>query len=316
MLSLHLLRYAVRRMGQMIVVLVLTTILIFLLIKLIPGDPARQILGERASQASVDALRLEWGLDRPLWEQYWAYMGRLVHGDLGTSLRYKAPVWDVLPRRAGVTAFLVVYSTLLALLTAIPLAMVAALHQGRWPDRAIRAITTLPLASPRFWIAILVQLCFALWWRVFPASGYGEGLVGHLTHLFLPALTLSVHFTCLLARNLRSSIIDVMKVTYIDFARAKGLPRGAILFRHVLRPAMLSVVTLIGVHLAASVGGAVFTETVFALPGLGTFMLESISMRDYQVVQSLTLVFALGALVLNLAADLIHAALDPRVRVG
>jgi peptide/nickel transport system permease protein len=314
--SHELLRYTLRRLGQMVIVLALMSVLIFLLVKIIPGDPARELLGERASQESVDALHRRWGLDRPLWEQYWAYMARLVRGDLGTSLRYQVPLTEILPRRAGVTAFLVVYSTSIALLAAIPLALTAALHRDRWPDRLIRAATTVPLAAPGFWIAILVQLCFALWLRLFPASGYGDGFFGHLHHLFLPALTLSLPFACLLARNLRSSLIDVIATTHVDFARAQGLPRTTLLLRHILRPALVSAVTLVGLYLAYAIGGAIFTETVFALPGLGTLMLESISRRDYQVVQSLTLLLALGTMLLNLVADLVHAALDPRVRLG
>ena len=312
---MQLLNHALRRIVQIIPVLALVTVLIFLIIKVIPGDPASAILGERASEEAVQALRHQWGLDRPLWEQYGIYMSRLLHGDLGTSFRYKAAVTELLPRRAGVTAFLVVYSTLLALVMAIPLAIIAALNRDRWPDHLIRAVSTIPLASPIFWIGILFLLLFALRLRLFPASGYGEGFTGHLRNLFLPALTLSMHFMCLLTRNLRSGIIDVMQVTYVDFARAKGLSRGTILFGHILRSALLSVVTLIGVHLAYSIGGAVITETIFALPGLGTFMVESIYTRDFQVVQTLTLIFALGTMVINLATDLVYSVLDPRVRM-
>jgi peptide/nickel transport system permease protein len=312
---LHLLNHALRRIAQIIPVLALVTVLIFLIIKVIPGDPASAILGERASEESVQALRHQWGLDRPLWEQYGIYMSRLAHGDLGTSFRYKAPVTELLPRRAEVTTFLVLYSTLLAIVVAIPLAVVAALYRDRWPDHLIRVVTTIPLASPIFWIGILLLLLFSLRLRVFPASGYGEGFTGHLQYLFLPALTLSLHFMCLLTRNLRSSIIDVMKLTYVDFARAKGLSRVTILFGHILRSALLSVVTLVGVHLAYSIGGAVITETIFALPGLGTFMVESISSRDFQVIQTLTLIFALGTMVINLVTDLVYSVLDPRIRM-
>lgn len=312
---MYLFNHAIRRIAQIIPVLFLVTVLIFLIIKVIPGDPAVATLGERASQEAVQALREQWGLDRPLWEQYGLYMKRLFQGDLGTSLRYKVAVMEILPRRAGVTAFLVVYSTLLAVVIAIPLAMVAALNRDRWPDYLIRVFTAIPLASPVFWMGILLLLLFALRLRWLPASGFGDDFADHLKYLLLPALTLSMHFMCLLTRNLRSSIIDVMQVTYIDFARVKGLSRAAILFRHILRSAMLSVVTLIGVHLAYSIGGAVITETIFALPGLGTFMVESIYSRDFPVVQSLTLLFALGTMVINLATDMVYAVLDPRVRM-
>ncbi|MDB4893863.1 MAG: transporter permease [Firmicutes bacterium] len=313
---MQLLNHALRRIAQMIPVLILITVLIFLIIKVIPGDPAQAILGERASQEAVQALRHQWGLDRPLWDQYFIYMQHLGHGDLGTSFRYKAEVMQLLPRRAGVTVFLVLYSTLLAVVVAIPLAVVSALNRDRWPDHVVRVVTTLPLASPVFWMGILFLLLFSLRLRWFPASGFGEGgFTDHLKHLFLPALTLSMQFMCLLTRNLRSGIIDVLQVTYVDFARAKGLSRSAIVVGHILRSALLSVVTLVGVHLAYAIGGAVITETIFALPGLGTFMVESIFSRDYQVVQSLTLMFALGTMVINLVTDLVYSVLDPRVRM-
>lgn len=300
-------------MAQVIPVLLLVTVVVFLTIKLIPGDPASALLGERASNEAVQALRHQWGLDRPLWEQYVLYMQRLFHGDLGTSYRYKASVLELLGRRAQVTGFIVVYSTVIAVVLAVPLAFVSALKRDRWPDHLVRMITTIPLAAPTYWIGILLLLLFALKLRWLPASGYGEGFAGHLKHLFLPSLTLSLNFMSLLTRNLRSSIVDVQKMTYVDFARAKGLSRQVILFRHILRAAMLSVVTLIGVHLAYSIGGAVVTETIFALPGLGTWMIESIFSRDFQVIQSLTLIFALGAMLINLVTDVIHAMLDPRV---
>jgi len=313
---MHLLNYAVRRIGQTLPVAVLVTVLIFLLIKLIPGDPATAILGDRASDAAVRALHQQWGLDRPLWQQYVVYMGNLVTGNLGQSLRYRTPVVDLLPRRIGVTFFLVVYSMLLSVLIAVPLAIVGAANRDRWPDQMVRGVITLPLASPAFWIGILLLIVFALRLGWFPAAGYGEGATGHLRHLFLPALTLSAAFTAVLTRNLRSSLIDVQTTTYVDFARSKGLARQAVLFHHVLRAAMLPVVTLIGVRLSFAIGGAVVTETVFALPGLGSLMVESIMARDYMVVQTLTLAFALGAILINLVTDLVYPLLDPRVRVG
>ncbi len=313
---MHLLNYAVKRLGQTLPVALLVTVLIFLLIKLIPGDPATAILGDRASDAAIRALHQQWGLDRPLWQQYVVYMGNLVTGNLGKSLRYRTPVIDLLPRRIGVTLFLIVYSLLLSLLIAVPLAIVAARNRDRWPDQMVRGVITLPLASPAFWIGILLLIVFALKLGWFPAAGFGEGFAGHLRHLFLPALTLSAAFTAVLTRNLRSSLIDVQTTTYVDFARSKGLPRQAVLFRHVVRAALLPIVTLIGVRLSFAIGGAVVTETVFALPGLGSWMVESIMSRDYMVVQTLTLVFALGTMLISLATDLVYPLLDPRVRVG
>jgi peptide/nickel transport system permease protein len=312
---MYLANYAAKRVGQILPVALFVTVLIFLLIKLLPGDPATAILGERASDEAVRALHQQWGLDRPLWQQYAIYMRNLFTGDLGQSLRYRTPVIDLLPRRSTVTLFLVVYSMLLSIVIAVPLALVAAVNRDRWPDQSVRGFITLPLASPAFWIGILLLIVFALKLGWFPASGYGDGLRDHLAHLFLPALTLSHAFTAVLTRNLRSSLIDVMNTTYVDFARAKGLDRRVVLFRHVLRAALLPIVTLVGVRLSYAIGGSVVIETVFSLPGLGSWMVESIMARDYMVVQTLTLTFAFGAMFINLATDLIYPLLDPRVRM-
>lgn len=311
-----MLRYALGRIGQMVPIAFLVTVLIFLMIKLVPGDPASAILGERATDASVAALRHQWGLDRPIWEQYGLYMRNLATGNLGKSLRYQAPVTSMLPRRTGVTFFLIVYSLLLSVLLAVPLALVAALYRNRWPDHVIRVFMALPLASPQFWIGILLLIVFSLKLRLLPAEGYGDGLGDHLQHLFLPALTLSYAFASVLSRNLRSSLIDVLTTTYVDFARAKGLRGRAVLFGHVLRAAMLPIVTLVGIRLSYAIGGAVVIETVFAIPGLGSWMVDSIQSRDYVVVQTLTLMFALGTMLINLTTDLIYPLFDPRVRVG
>ena len=311
-----MLRYALRRIGQTVPVALLVTVLIFLLIKLLPGDPATAILGERASDAAVRALKERWGLNRPLPVQYVVYMRNLATGNLGTSLRYRTPVIDLLPRRTGVTLFLVGYSTLLSLVVAVPLAIVAARNRDGWPDQLVRVLITIPLASPQFWIGVLLLILFALTLGWFPAAGYGEGFQDHLRHLFLPALTLSSAFTAVLTRNLRSALIDVQTTAYVDFARAKGLGRRTVLFRHVLRAALLPIVTLIGVRLSYIIGGSVVVESVFALPGLGSWMIESIFARDYMVVQTLTLAFALGVMLINLATDLIYPLFDPRVRMG
>ncbi len=311
-----MLRYALGRIGQTVPIALLVTILIFLLIKLVPGDPASAILGDRATDASVAALRHQWGLDRPIWEQYAVYMRNLATGNLGTSLRYQSPVADMLPARTSVTFFLVVYSLVLSVAIAVPLALVAAAYRDRWPDQVIRASMALPLAAPAFWVGILLLIVFSLKLRLFPADGYGGGFADHVRHLFLPALTLSYAFASVLCRNLRSSLVDVLQTTYVDFARAKGLRRRVVLFRHVFRAALLPAVTLIGVRLTYAIGGSVVIETVFAIPGLGSWMVDSILARDYVVVQTLTLMFALGTMLINLATDLIYPLFDPRLRMG
>ncbi len=311
-----MLRYALGRIGQTVPIALLVTVLIFLLIKLVPGDPASAILGDRATDASVAALRHQWGLDRPIWQQYAVYMRNLATGNLGQSLRYQSPVADMLPARTAVTFFLVVYSLVLSVVIAVPLALVAAAYRDRWPDQVIRASMALPLAAPAFWVGILLLIVFSLKLRLFPADGYGAGFGDHVRHLFLPALTLSYAFASVLCRNLRSSLVDVLQTAYVDFARAKGLRRRVVLFRHVFRAALLPAVTLIGVRLTYAIGGSVVIETVFAIPGLGSWMVDSILARDYVVVQTLTLMFALGTMLINLATDLIYPLFDPRLRMG
>ncbi|HYM68448.1 MAG TPA: ABC transporter permease [bacterium] len=311
-----MLRYALGRIGQTVPIALLVTVLIFLLIKLLPGDPASAILGDRATDASVTALRHQWGLDRPIWQQYLVYMHNLATGNLGKSLRYQSPVTEMLPARMAVTFFLVTYSLVLSVLIAVPLALVAAAYRNRWPDQLIRAAMALPLASPGFWVGILFLILFSLKLRWFPAEGYGAGFVDHVRHLFLPALTLSYAFAAVLCRNLRSSLVDVLSTAYVDFARAKGLRRQVVLFRHVFRAALLPAVTLVGVRLTYAIGGSVVIETVFAIPGLGSWMVDSILARDYVVVQTLTLMFALGTMLINLTTDLIYPLFDPRLRMG
>ena len=243
-------------------------------------------------------------------------MRNLLTGNLGISLRYQSPVIELLPPRAAVTFFLVTYSLALSVLIAVPLALIAAFYRNRWPDQVIRAAIALPLAAPAFWVGILLLILFALKFRWLPASGYGNGALDHLRHLLLPALTLSFAFASVLCRNLRSSLVDVMSTAYVDFARAKGLRRRAVLFRHVFRAALLPMVTLIGARLSFAIGGAVVIETVFAIPGLGSWMVDSIYSRDYAVVQTLTLIFALGTMLINLATDLLYPLFDPRLRMG
>jgi len=311
-----MLRYALGRIGQIVPIALLVTVLIFLLIKLVPGDPASAILGDRATDASVAALRRQLGLGLPLWQQYAVYMRNLLTGNLGISLRYQSPVIELLPPRAAVTFFLVTYSLALSVLIAVPLALIAAFYRNRWPDQVIRAAIALPLAAPAFWVGILLLILFALKVRWLPASGYGNGALDHLRHLLLPALTLSFAFASVLCRNLRSSLVDVMSTAYVDFARAKGLRRRVVLFRHVFRAALLPMVTLIGARLSFAIGGAVVIETVFAIPGLGSWMVDSIYSRDYVVVQTLTLIFAFGTMLINLATDLVYPLFDPRLRMG
>ena len=200
-----------------------------------------------------------------------------------------------------------------ALIAAVPLAFVAALHANRWPDLLIRAIFQVGLSSPIFYVGLVLLTVFAAWLRLFPVGGYGETAWEHIYHLFLPAITLGLSFAAIVMRNLRASILGVINAEYVDFARAKGLRAGVILLRHVLRNALIATVTLVGLEIGSLLGGAVITETVFAVPGVGRLMVDSIFARDYPVIQALTLALAVFVSLAFLLTDLVQMWLDPRV---
>ena len=304
--------YVVRRLLQIIPLFLAVMVLIFVLVHLIPGDPVSTLLGDRATTEIVDRANRQLGLDKPLIVQFALFVNQLLHGDLGESINLKIPVLRLIGERLPVTLFLTVYAALLGVLMAVPLAVLAAVRRNTWIDALIRGVFQLGLSLPVFYVALqlLTLLGARLGW--FPIGGYGESFTAHLYHLFLPALTLGLNLAAVLLRTLRSSVIEVLTAEYVDFARAKGLKTRVIMTRHVLRNALISTVTLLGLNIGALIGGAVITESVFAIPGVGRLMVDAIFSRDYPVVQGLTLVFALLVSLVFLATDLLHARLDPR----
>ena len=304
--------YVVRRLLQIIPLFLAVMVLIFVLVHLIPGDPVSTLLGDRATTEIVDRANRQLGLDKPLIVQFALFVNQLLHGDLGESINLKIPVLRLIGERLPATLFLTVYAALLGVLMAVPLAVLAAVRRNTWIDALIRGVFQLGLSLPVFYVALqlLTLLGARLGW--FPIGGYGESFTAHLYHLFLPALTLGLNLAAVLLRTLRSSVIEVLTAEYVDFARAKGLKTRVIMTRHVLRNALISTVTLLGLNIGALIGGAVITESVFAIPGVGRLMVDAIFSRDYPVVQGLTLVFALLVSLVFLATDLLHARLDPR----
>ena len=304
--------YVIRRLLQIIPLFLAVMVLIFVLVHLIPGDPVSTLLGDRATPEIVDRANRQLGLDKPLIVQFLLFVNQLLHGDLGESINLKIPVLRLIGERLPVTLFLTVYAALLGVLMAVPLAVLAAVRRNTWIDALIRGVFQLGLSLPVFYVALqlLTLLGARLGW--FPIGGYGESFTAHLYHLFLPALTLGLNLAAVLLRTLRSSVIEVLTAEYVDFARAKGLKTRVIMTRHVLRNALISTVTLLGLNIGALIGGAVITESVFAIPGVGRLMVDAIFSRDYPVVQGLTLVFALLVSLVFLATDLLHARLDPR----
>jgi peptide/nickel transport system permease protein len=291
------------------------TILVFFLIHLEPGDPARTILGNQATDQRVALLRHQWGLDRPLPVQYEEFMKRIVHGDLGHSLFYDVPAGRLVLDRLPVTLWLIGFGTLLSILISVPLAALAATKRDRWPDQVVRAVPLVGLGFPPFWVGIVLLLVFGLHLgRAFPVGGYGHGFVGHLHSMFLPGLTAALAISPILIRSLRASLLEVFESEYVTTARAKGLPERRVLIRHALRNAVVSTVNVLGVNIAYFVGGTVIIEQVFGLPGVGQLMINATFTRDFPVVQAVTLVFAILVVLVYLTSDVVHALLDPRVR--
>ena len=302
-----------RRLVQMIPVAIGVTIITFFLIHLIPGDPVVAILGNHYTAAGAAHLRAALGLDKPLWIQYLIFMGNLLRGNLGTSIYYEQPVLGVVLGRLDATVWLVVYAALLAALIALPLATYAALHKDSVFDQIIRGTFMVTLAMPAFWVGIILILVLSVNLHLFPVTGFGDTIISHLWHLFLPALTIALGFGAVLIRSLRSSILSVLQTDYVDTARAKGLPWRLIVRRHVLRNALLSTVTIFGINIAFLMGATVIIENVFAVGGIGQLLVSSILQRDYAVVQGITLLIAVFVVAINLLTDITYSILDPRV---
>lgn len=306
-------RYILRRLVAMIPVLFLITLFTFVLIRLVPGDPVTAMLGPRGTPERRAALEQAMKLDRPLWEQYLAFLSGVAHGDLGDSLWKKQPVTQVLADRIPPTLFLVVYAAVLTAIFTVPLAAWAALNNGRWPDQIVRVFTAVSLAMPAYWIGLMLLQLFAVKHKAFPVSGWGEGFSGHLHALFLPALALALAIASLTTRSLRHAILETMSQDYVRTARAKGVAERGVFGRHVLRNSSLSTVTILGVNLAFLIGGTTIVETIFAIPGLGQLIVTAVFQRDYPVIQGVTLAIGIIVLFINLVTDLSYAVLDPRV---
>jgi ABC-type dipeptide/oligopeptide/nickel transport system permease component len=297
----------------MIPVLLGITVIVFFLLRLIPGDPALQILGDRYTPAAGAELRHSLGLDRPVWDQYGLFVKHLSEGNLGDSISFHEPARGVIVDHLPPTLFLVVYAAVLAALLSIPVGVLSALRRGGVFDQSARIASLVTFAMPGFWLGIVFILLFSVHIGVFPVSGYGEGFGSHLYHLFLPAATIALPFSTILIRTLRASTLDALSSDYVDTARIKGISRLAVLRRHVLRNAVVSLVVVFGINLAFLISGTVLIENVFTIPGAGQLLVDSVSTRDYPVVQGLTLVFATLVVLVNLLTDLVHATLDPRV---
>jgi peptide/nickel transport system permease protein len=302
-----------RRLVHLVIIGFGITLVTFFLLRLIPGDPALAILGTSYTHKRAEAIDFALGLNKPIWTQYVLFMGRLFRGNLGFSFFYSESATTVIVQHMAPTIFLVLYSAALAAAISLPLGFISGLRRGGVVDQATRVFFTVSFAMPAFWLGIILLLAFSVHLKVFPISGFGRGFTGHLYYLFLPALTIAVGFSTVLIRSLRAATIATLQAEFVDTARMKGISRARVLRRHVFRNAVLAVVAVFGVNLAYLISGTVLVENVFSLPGLGSLLVNSVSNRDYPVVQGVTLLFAVLIVLINLLTDVTQAALDPRV---
>lgn len=306
--------YIARRTLMLIPVFLGLSLTIFLLIHFIPGDPAQVMLGFRATPQAIAQLHKAWHLDDPLWQQYVNFLQRLATGDLGTSVQYQVPVRDLLASRVQETLLLAFISMLLSIVVAVPLAVLSASHKDRWPDQLIRVVTLLGFAMPSFWIALLLMLLLGSKLRWLPIAGYGESFGEHLYHLILPSVVVALSVFPLILRTLRAGMLDVLSMEFVRTARAKGLTRRTVLYRHVARNALIPTIAIVGVNMGFLLGGAVVIEAVFGLPGVGYLLINGINTRDYPLVQAGALVLAMIFVLVNFVTDIAYTLVDPRIR--
>jgi ABC-type dipeptide/oligopeptide/nickel transport system permease component len=302
-------RYLLRRLLLTIPVLLGVATLVFALIHLVPGDPAQSMLGEGASEEEITQLRHRLGLDRPLLEQYSAFLGGLIRGDLGTSFRYGTPVTREIRDRLFRTFQLALAAMTVAILVAIPLGIAAAVFRGTAIDYAAMTLALAGISMPNFWLGPLLAILFAVYLGWLPVAGTGT-----IWHLVLPAVTLGAALAAILARMTRASLLEELRELYVVSARARGLSRLRAVVRHAFRNSLIPVVTIIGLQFGAVLTGTIITETIFAWPGVGRLLIQSITFRDYPLVQGCILFISLTYVLMNLLTDLTYGFLDPRIR--
>ncbi len=301
----------------MIPVLLIVSIAVFAIIHLIPGDPAELMAGSNATAEQVAALRQQYGLDQSLWSQYFIWLGHIMSGNLGHSLINGFPVNTLILQRVPATVELALVSAMIGVLIAFPLGIISAIRAGSIIDFVATLFSALSFAVPGFWLAILLILLFSLQFRLLPPSGrpdFGEQPLEHLKALLMPALTLGVAMAAKLTRYLRSSMLDVLDQDYTRTARSKGLREQVVVVRHVLRNALIPVITVFGLQIGDLLSGAIIVESIFAWPGVGRLTIQSIGWRDYTVLQASVMFIVLTFLVVNLLTDLAYGFIDPRIR--
>jgi ABC-type dipeptide/oligopeptide/nickel transport system permease component len=326
--------FLVRRVTHLVAVLIAVIIVVSVLLRLVPGDPVDAIMAGNPGMTAAEKTRLrqQLGLDAPLASQIMDYAKGLARGDLGDSLRFRTPARPLIVQRLGPTAELTLFAMIVAVLIAVPLGIVTAVHRDRPVDLAGSTIAVLGISVPGFLLGILLILLFAVHWRIFPTSGYGGSVFGglrtfitsgdlaplnkSLRFIFMPGITLGIGISAYSARIIRSSMVEVLRQDYVRLARAKGLPERIVILRHAFRNALIPVVTILGLQIGYLLSGAFIVENVFAWPGIGRFSVQAIFWRDYPVIQGVVMITSVIFLTINLLVDLLYAYLDPRIRLS
>jgi peptide/nickel transport system permease protein len=309
--------YIIRRLVLLVPTVLGVSVIVFLMMHFIPGDPVSLLLGDYYTEATAKAIRAQYGLDKPLHTQYVLWLSRLFIGDWGQSIIANRPIFDDLVQRIPVTLELIVLSMTFALLIAVPAGVIAALKPYSWRDYSAMVTALIGVSVPEFFMGILLILFFSLLWGILPAVGYvplSESVWDNLKHMLLPSVTLGLARAALLTRLVRASMMEVIRLDYVTTARAKGVREWAVVLKHALKNALIPTVTVLGLQVGFLIGGAIVVETVFSVPGVGSFGIAAISLRDYPQVQAFVLLFALGFVLTNLIVDILYAFLDPRIK--
>ena len=312
---MHRYRFILTRPLQFVPVLFGISVITFILVRLIPGDPVHNILGTRATPTAIANIRAQYGLDEPLWLQYFYFLRNLANGEMGKSILYKIDVLKLILTRIEPTVALVASSVVLSVLIAVPLAAIAARSNGRAPDHIIRIVSTFGIGFPPFWLGLMLIILFSVDLGWLPVSGYGSTIGEKAAHLLLPSLTIALSLSTVLTRSLRTAMIEGLKSDVATAVRARGMPERTVFWRHVLPNSLLPTINLLAVNIGWLIGGTVVVETVFALPGMGQLLVRAIFSRDYMVVQGVAMVFACATVFINFIADIATVAVDPRVRL-
>lgn len=312
---MHRYKFVLTRPLQFLPVLFGISVITFVLVRLIPGDPARNILGTRATPAALASIRAQYGLDQPMWLQYFYFIKNLGNGEMGKSILYKIDVLPLISTRIEPTIALVVSSVILSILIAVPMSAIAARNAGHAPDHIVRVISTFGIGFPPFWLGLMLIILFSVQLGILPVSGYGSTIGEKIAHLILPALTVALSLSTVLTRSLRAAMIESLKSDVATAARARGMPEGIVFWRHVVPNSLVPTINLLAVNIGWLIGGTVVVESVFALPGMGQLLVRAIFSRDYMVVQGVAMVFACATVLVSFLADIVTVAVDPRVKL-